>query len=160
MSIRSSSMGRASSTSQATLLRLAIDPGDLHVGWARSLDSGLVRAGEWSPADCCNEVIFLMTQNKVDELIIEEYVLYPKEYQNQVWSDFRTPQLIGALKHIAWMFRVPVVMQGASIKTSTRNQLKARKIRLVGPSIHARDAELHLYHRILRRRKEEELDNE
>jgi hypothetical protein len=99
-----------------------------------------------------------MTQNKVDELIIEEYVLYPNEMANQTWSDLRTPQLIGALKHIAYMFRIPYVMQGAAIKTPTRAQCKRRGIRLEGASIHARDAELHLYYRILRKQKEGEMD--
>src|SRR3954471_9748181 len=148
--MRSSSTALQRSSSQANVKRLAIDPGDVHVGWARVLDSGLIRSGEWSPTQATNEVTHLMTKNLVDELILEEFVLYPKEYQNQVWSDFKTPQLNGALKLIAHWFRIPVVMQGASIKTSTRNQLRARGIRLIGPSIHARDAELHLYHRILR----------
>jgi hypothetical protein len=98
-----------------------------------------------------------MTRNLVEELIIEEFVLYTREYSNQTWSDLPTVQLIGALKHIAHMFRIPVVMQGAAIKTPTRAQVKRRKIILRGSSIHARDAELHLYYRILRRRKEEEL---
>lgn len=139
------------------LKRLAIDPGDRHVGWARILDSGLVRTGEWTPSECCDQVIWLMTRNLVEELIIEEFVLYTREYSNQTWSDLPTVQLIGALKHIAHMFRIPVFMQGAAIKTPTRAQVKRRKIILRGPSIHARDAELHLYYRILRRRKEEEL---
>lgn len=139
------------------LKRLAIDPGDVHVGWARCLDSGLIRSGEWSPTETCDRVIVLMTENKVEELIIEEYVLYPDEYQAQTWSDLKTPQLIGALRHISHMFRIPVVMQGAAVKTPTRAQMKRRGFRHTGTSIHARDAELHLYYRILRRQKEEEL---
>lgn len=151
----------ATSMSRTTeVKRLAIDPGDVHVGWARSLDSGLVRSGEWAFPEAPGRIVTLMTENKVDELIIEEFVLYPEEYQQQIWSDMKTPQLIGALRHIAHMFRIPVVMQGAAIKTPTRAQLKKRKIPLRGPSIHARDAELHLYYRTLRRQKEEELGHE
>jgi hypothetical protein len=104
--------------------------------------------------------VHLLTRNLVDEIILEEFVLYPEEYQNQVWSDMKTSQLIGALKLVAYWFRIPVVMQGAAIKTPTRHQCRARGIRLAGPSIHARDAELHLYNRILRRQKEEELQHD
>ena len=120
------------------------------------LDSGLVRSGEWRPGQAVNEVIALMTQNKVDELVVEEFVLYPEEYQQQIWSDMKTSQLIGVLKHIAYMFRIPIEMQGASIKTSTRRQLRARGIKLRGPTEHARDAELHLWYRTLRKQKEDE----
>lgn len=135
--------------------RLAIDPGDEHVGWARrwlhtSTNTWIETAGEWKPTEACEEVIHLMTLDAVDELIIEEFVLYDREYANQTWSPMRTSQLIGALKLIAHMFRIPVIEQGAYIKKPTRAQMRRRGIKHLGKSIHARDAELHLWNRILR----------
>lgn len=97
-----------------------------------------------------------MTQNEVDELIIEEFILYDRDIGKQAWSKLQTSQLIGALKLIAWMFRIPVIEQGAYVKKPTRKQLKARGIMQVGKVIHEKDAELHLYYRILRRQKENE----
>jgi hypothetical protein len=120
----------------------------------------VVHTGEWKPKEACERVIYLMTRNEVDELILEEFVLYEKDIQKQAWSKLQTSQLIGALKLIAWMFRIPVIEQGANIKKPTRAQLRARGIRQIGKVIHERDAELHLYYRVLRTKKEEELKNE
>lgn len=128
--------------------RLAIDPGDVHVGYAFDYE-GEIMTGECSPAAACDGVITLMTRNAIDELVIEEWVLYPEERTNQTWKPMLTSQLIGALKHIAHMFRVPVVEQGAAIKKPTRKQLPARGIEQQGQTIHARDAELHLWYRKL-----------
>lgn len=131
--------------------RLAVDPGDIHVGWARNPDGDLrVVTGEWRPTQACEEIVHLMTHNEVDELIIEEFILYADKTGEQAWSPLKTSQLIGTLKWIAYCFRIPVEEQGAYIKNGIRNQLRARKIKQVGLGTHARDAELHLYYRILR----------
>jgi hypothetical protein len=132
--------------------RLAIDPGDIHVGYARNPKGDMeVLTGEWRPTECTTEVTHLMTKNEIDELILEEFRLYDSpEGRDQVWSSMKTSQLIGALKLIASWFRIPVIEQGAYIKTPTRNQLRARKIKQLGHGTHALDAELHLYYRMLR----------
>lgn len=132
--------------------RLAIDPGDIHVGYTSDA-SGEVVTGEWSPTQCCWEVIHMMTHRQVDELILEEYVLYADKSEDQHWSPMRTCQLIGALKLIAAMFRIPVIEQGAYVKIPTRNQLRGRKIKQVGKNIHELDSELHYYYRRLREGK-------
>lgn len=135
--------------------RLAIDPGDLHVGYAYDGYDSVI-ADEWTPKECIENVVQMLTRNEIDELILEEFVLYEWDAQKQSWSDFKTSQLNGALKVIAGWFMIPVVMQGADKKKPTRRQLQARGIKQVGSSIHARDAELHLYYRRLRAAKEEE----
>jgi hypothetical protein len=92
----------------------------------------------------------------IDELIIEEFVLYDREYANQTWSPMKTSQLIGQLKFAARGPRgshgIEVVEQGAYIKKAIRRQLVARGIRQTGEGSHARDAELHLWYRVLRSR--------
>src|SRR4051812_14680119 len=110
--------------------RLAIDPGDVHVGWA-SRAQGITLAGEWTVVECLRKVRECIEwadrEELLMELVIEEYVLYPNV--NQSWSKMQTSQLIGALKLMAYESGVPVVEQGAYIKKPTRAQLKARGIK-------------------------------
>lgn len=143
--------------------RLAIDPGDVHVGWALMRTyTETVEVGEWTPNDCIDEVRKKLAYCKLQkwnlELIIEEYVLYPGRAKEQAGSAFQTSQLIGALKLIARDYGIPVIMQSALVKKPTRRQLKARGIKrkAVGAGIHASDAEEHLYHRHLREKRREE----
>lgn len=132
--------------------RLAIDPGDKHVGWAYRGPDG-IDAGEWTPRETVDRVVFMMTRNAIDELVVEEFILYADQAQKQAWSKLQTSQLIGGLKVVAAWFRVPVVEQGAYIKKPTRRQMAARGLKHTdGGSIHTKDAELHLYYRILRER--------
>lgn len=138
-----------SPASAGAVNRLAVDPGDEHVGWAYDGPNGF-DAGEWSPTEACDRIIHMMTLGAVDEVVVEEFVLYPQEYANQTWSPMKTSQLIGAIKLIAYLFRIPVIEQGAYIKKPTRAQMRARGIKHLGASIHTRDAELHLHHRRLR----------
>lgn len=135
--------------------RLAIDPGDIHVGYARNLPGGAVESGEWRPGEACNQIIHLLTHDEIDEIIIEEFVLYEDRAKEQSWSKLLTSQLIGALKLVAYMFRIPIVEQGAYIKKPTRAQLAGRGIALNRGSIHSGDAQLHLWYRILRMKQEE-----
>lgn len=136
--------------------RLAIDPGDKHVGWAYSeLDAPGwdTEVGEWSPTESIDKVVFLMTHDKIDELILEEFILYEWEAKKQAWSQLKTSQLIGGLKVVSYFFRIPVVEQGANIKKPTEAQMRGRGIPRVAPpssNIHASDAELHLVHRKVR----------
>lgn len=136
------------------MIRLAIDPGDKHVGWAFQDPNEVVTAGEWTISEAPSRVreILWRWSNHARELVIEEFLLYPDK--NQSWSPMLTSQLIGALKLIAHDEGVPVLEQGASIKKPTRRQLKARGIKQVEGSVHASDAQLHLWYRILRNRGE------
>jgi hypothetical protein len=138
------------------LKRLAIDPGDKHVGWAYSPDGATVTSGEWRPGEAVDRVVRMMTLDEVQELIVEEFILYEWEAKKQAWSKLQTSQLIGGLKVVAHFFRIPVVEQGAYIKKPTRAQLAGRKIAMQGGSIHSKDAQLHLWYRILRSRGESE----
>lgn len=136
--------------------RLAVDPGDKHVGWAYApydAPNWDVELGEWTPTEAVDRVVWMMTRRMIDELILEEFVLYEWEAKKQSWSHFLTSQLIGGLKVVAYFFRIPVVEQSATKKKPTAAQMRGRGIpRRATPSlnIHASDAELHLVHRKLR----------
>lgn len=130
---------------------LAIDPGDVHVGWAYD-DGDVITAGEWTVPESIDGLTLMLTKDQVDEVVIEEWVLYEWEAQKQVWSHFESCQLIGAIKLLCRMFDIPWVEQGANIKKPTRRQLAARGIKQVAGSIHSSDAQLHLHYRKLRSR--------
>lgn len=138
---------------------LAVDPGDEHVGWALGVrimgQQWGVLAGEWDRASTVGNVReWLWSEDKelrVDELVIEKFQLYPGMAAKLAYSPMATAELIGKLMLIADLQNgVEVVMQSAMIKKPTAAQLAARKIKRVGKGSHARDAELHLYYRILR----------
>jgi hypothetical protein len=107
----------------------------------------------------------MLIDGLIDEIVMEEFRLYDKNYEDQSWSPFKTVQLIGAIKWIAEDYGpreeghcpvhgayrgIHVHEQGATIKKGTRAQLVPRRIMQVGSGTHARDAELHLWHRVLR----------
>jgi 2-methylisocitrate lyase-like PEP mutase family enzyme len=133
---------------------LAIDPGDEHVGWALGVrglgDVWGVKAGQWGRPEAVRAVRDALHLHHVDELVIEKFVLYPDRAAQQAFSPMLTSELIGKLKFLAELNDVPVEMQGAMIKKPTAAQLAARGIKRVGVGSHARDAELHLYYRLLR----------
>lgn len=125
---------------------LAIDPGDIHVGWAYD-DGDYIDAGEWTPTETTDRLVWMLTRKQVDEVVVEEFRLYNREYSNQTWSPMKTSQLIGAIKLICHWFRIPLIEQGAYIKKPTRRKMEVRGLKHVRGSIHSHDAELHLYHR-------------
>lgn len=146
-------------SSNRDVYRLAVDPGDVHVGWAAADDNGVDSEIETGEVDASNALEFIgkklrwarSTGRRV-ELVIEAYVHYPHVTHN-AWSPQETSEMIGALKYIAGQMAIPWIEQGADIKKPTRAQLPARGIRQVGSGTHARDAELHLWYRILKKKE-------
>lgn len=141
-----------------TLRLVAIDPGDVHVGWAVFI--GLVESDveELTPAECLIRMEQLLTSQAIDVLVIESFQLYPWEAENQYWSTFPTCELIGALKwlHAKHGYGCELVMQKADIKKPTFAQLRARGIKSLAkrrkvPGQHVLDAEAHAWHYLLRR---------
>lgn len=82
--------------------------------------------------------------------IIEEYRVYPDKALTHSGKTIPTAECVGALKYIARSCGMMVVEQQASIKKPTAGMLAGRGIELIGTSRHAKDAELHLWHRVLR----------
>lgn len=138
---------------QSVDLRIAIDPGDVHVGWAWRM-AGVVVSGEWAYTDAPTKVQSLIETARGDgqtvEVVIEEFVLYPGRAKEQAGSEFKTSQLIGVLKFVCERTNTPFAMQGATIKKPTHAQMRARKLALAGGNRHSMDAQLHLWYRTIR----------
>lgn len=134
---------------------LAVDPGDKHVGVAWwDPDYPDRHARQWEADEALDAIEGLMQSafgSKV--LIIEEWRLYANAAMSQIHSEMLTSEMIGALKWMAKKMNFGVVMQGALIKKPTRRQMPARGIQSVATGVHAKDAELHLMHYLLKEGK-------
>lgn len=134
---------------------VAIDPGGAHVGWAEGLTdpTEIVQVHELDPEGAINraETLFPVT----DVVVIESFTLYPDKARLLVGSDMPTSQLIGALRYLARANGCEIVMQPASIKTPTLSVLRHRGVGLEAVRLrkggHAKDAETHLHHYLIRK---------
>lgn len=135
-------------------LIVAVDPGDKHVGIAtwHECEPELWTAHEINANQAVNHIKRLLNGCgcNIKILVVESFVLYPDKAGAQAYSPMLTSEMIGALKHVAKEIDTEVVEQGAFIKEPTRKQLKARGIKQLGVGTHARDAELHLIHYLLK----------
>lgn len=132
------------------LLRIAIDPGEVHVGWAVMRGLACVRAAEYTPDGAAFVLESTLALEVVEEVVIEEYRLYPWKSQEQGFREMKTSELIGALKWICGKKDMPVVMQPASIQKVTERRMKAQGVKLLsrGKGPHAKSAELHGLYRV------------
>lgn len=149
---------------------LAVDPGGVHVGMARFTLSG---ATNWECTDAfeCEDpeqaidlIAAFMLNYHIDVLVVEEFRLYPDKAMAQTGSTMPTCELIGQIK---WAHRldsrrrrdaeqveVELVLQPAAIQEPTAAVLRNRGIKSTavreGAGGHAKSAELHGWHWILR----------
>lgn len=124
---------------------ISIDPGDRHVGVAFFEGEGCSWALNFTPSDAMD--FLLQEVPGVDVVVVERYQLYPHLAQLQQGSDMRTSQMIGAIKVVARMHGVPVVIQPAAFKKAAESLIKHRGIvrKSLGHGDHAKDAETHGY---------------
>ncbi len=89
---------------------LALDPGGT-TGWSLFVDGKLVRGGQ------CPGRAYILAKLIKDQfptdVVIERYILYGNKTQEQIGSDMPVSQLIGVVKYVCQLSRIPVVMQGA-----------------------------------------------
>lgn len=148
---------------------IAIDPGDVHVGWAEFRhDQGkwsCVNAHEdYTPAQAADRLAVLIGRGDVRYVVLERFQLYADKAMAQVGSEMATAEMIGVVKALVrwnnedasvrspWANgEVELLVQGAAIKKATRAQMKARQIpRLTNVGTHAGDAEEHGWCAIMR----------
>lgn len=145
--------GRKADSTTHPITMLAIDPGEVHCGFAYFRGNECIEAGEWDPPTLLARVEHDVTHDVVDEVVIEEFELYPWKSQEQGFSQLRTVRVIGALEYVCARFGRPtlvVVFQKAIIKKPTVGQNTARKYKWVsrGHGGHAKDAETHGLYRV------------
>jgi hypothetical protein len=90
---------------------LFVDPGE-STGWCKFDDSGkVISIGTTrSFAELCNWISVELTPETAKELqrcVVEEFMLFPWKSQAQLWSEFETVQVIGAIRAQCNLLRIP-----------------------------------------------------
>ena len=134
---------------------IAIDPGAEHCGVAVFRGGECVYVGEKSPTDLFDwwgvgEALYGNPKGLFDVVIMEAFRLYPGVASAQSWSTFGTVEVIGVLRERCRREGVLFVTQPASAKKATRAILKAQGVVLKGKGDHAKDAELHGWHYLMK----------
>jgi hypothetical protein len=149
---------------------VAIDPGDVHVGWAEFCEENdgtavCYLAEELTPEECADRVARMLFRGEIRYLAVERFALYADKALAQVGSEMQTSELIGVLKYLVRVHNLGAAgatdpwskvecemwIQGADIKKPIRAQMKARGIERTTPvGSHHGDAEEHGWYRILR----------
>jgi len=124
---------------------ISIDPGDKHVGYASWDGEVCTAAVEMTPDECIDTVWDLAGFAVIKLLVCERFTLYPWLAAQMSHSELYTPQMIGALAHIARRHNIPFEKPQASMlkEIYDRRDLTARLVRSIGHGKHARDAEAH-----------------
>lgn len=137
------------------LIRMvSIDPGEVHVGMCVWIGATIQSVYETSPAGCRLSVKHWLLADAIDELVVEEFRLFPDKARAQSFKENRTAELIGVLRAAAEDHgRVLWVQQPASIQKPTAGHCRAKGITLeavrLGRGPHAKSAELHGRYRLM-----------
>ena len=148
-----------------TRIIIAVDPGDVHVGFAvfrhtRSFGWVCDSAREVDPETYVNLITSWIQEHEAGRyrviIVMEDWMLYGKTAMAQVGQRFGAVQLIGYTRHrVEWgASSLPFVLQPASIKKGTVAWAKTRGylFRSVAQKKggHAKDAEIHGLHYLVR----------
>lgn len=95
-----------------------------------------------------DNILSWLTQQQPDEVVCEEYQIYPDKAKAQSWKNPPSPQVIGAVKVWCNIAGVPFVSQGAAQrKRITHNILKTANLFTPGQT-HITDALCHALYRL------------
>jgi hypothetical protein len=122
---------------------LALDPGET-LGWSIAKQGNFYIAGQIPKVHFYN-ITELLEKFQPTLVVMESYRLYPWKAQEQGFSDFFTPRLIGAIEDRCWQAGVPRAFQSASQGKSfvTDEKLRGWGYYIRGKP-HANDATRHL----------------
>lgn len=103
--------GRSKGPPPSTLL--ALDPGET-TGWALFRDGTLTGAGQFRVSSV---TVFdrLFDRFQPDQLVVEQYRIYPWRSKQHQWSDVPTLRYIGAIQHAAALRGIPIHFQMAQL---------------------------------------------
>lgn len=127
---------------------VSCDPGDSHVGWCEWRYADVTACREYTPESALERLEELIAVKQIDLLICERFSLYGWAAAQQTGSEFKTAQLIGALKYVCRRAGVPVRMQQASegksiYRIEPYKSWKQRDWPSFGHGMHSRDAFAH-----------------
>lgn len=134
----------------------SIDPGEKYCGVALWAGMNCYEVFECDPVE-----LFVKLERTIlptiDELVVEEFRVYPWKAQEQGFSEMKTAQVIGVIKFLAGKAGIVPIMQKAQVRKPTYKISKAKRRprpEMKGP--HMRDAWLMGEYRVLKGRDEEE----
>ncbi len=119
------------------MILFAIDPGEKHCGWAEFRDNKLWSSGECTPDEM---YAWLEESTRFDQVVMEEYRVYPWLLQQHGYSTVPTIEVIGVIKYICRCRGLSLETQPATIKKVVAARFGKR---LSSRNRHARDAEMH-----------------
>lgn len=122
-------------------LYIALDPGKI-TGYATFDKQGKLVDMEYHNID---EVRNRFEDDLWDALAIicEDWRLYPDAAKHFYFSDMPTAKLIGWLEGVAYMKKIPFILQGAQIKTNGYKMWGRKPLPHSNPMNHAYDAVVH-----------------
>ena len=122
---------------------LSIDPGEEHVGVAMFSRSDGKWEAMWSntsaPDRAVDYIWHTVAHLAVDNVIAEQWRVYPGMAE---WSECRTAEVIGVVRHLCRRFNIPFETVPARVKNPARAFVRRADIPLIGDTVHAKDAEL------------------
>ena len=132
---------------------ISIDPGDSHVGYAEWESGKLTHYVKHSPASLIKE-LESKAPGSVETIVVESFRLYPWLAQQQGFSAFKTPQLIGVIKYLSNYLGADLVEQGANIKKPAFAAMASEEFQLPKTNQHVKDAIAHGWWYYYNRKKE------
>lgn len=129
---------------------MAIDPGERHCGVAWFTE----QRGEvtiTNVEDTRPDGLYrLLEECDTDQVVVEEFRLYPWKMEQQGMKEMKTSEVIGVAKYICSNRGLALVQQPANIKVPTRAIMKTLGLDNPGRNMHMRDAVEHGYHWMFR----------
>ena len=128
------------------LVVLGLDPGNT-TGWALFKGSELVDCGQLPLPKTASIIDLLYSFDTLNQLVVEEYRIYPNRAKQHIGQDLFTPRIIGAIEAFSHISNIPMHTQPASLGKShfTDQRLKALHLYRKGMR-HANDAIRHVAH--------------
>lgn len=125
---------------------VGLDPGNT-TGWSLFRDGELVECGQVHFEKTAGIIDLLYSFDKIDQLVVEEYRIYPNRAKQHVNNSLFTPRVIGGIEAFAYMRNIPLKFQPASLGKShfTDARLKSLGLYQKGRR-HANDAIRHVAH--------------
>lgn len=86
---------------------LSIDPGGHNVGLSQWHGPVCIESNHTNPDAAVDFVVTQAASGRLGLLVYEKFILRPDTATGQLWSEFETSQMIGALRHVCRRAGVP-----------------------------------------------------